>query len=253
MKKILGFVLFTGLFFSFLFFIPTSVVHGQNCPLGQIEESSGGQTMCLPAGTGTSTTAACDALAGIGKILCQIHQLLNQIVPILVALGLVYFVWNVVQYVIADGEEAKKKGKDGMIYGIIGFAVIVGLWGLVNIVVATFSLQGATPPAFNVNGASGTCTLGTTFADFVKFLTCNINTAIIPLMFAVAVAMFVWGVINFFIINADEEAKRAQGKQFIIWGIIALAVMLTVWGLVGIFGSTFGLDISKGLPHVTPP
>jgi hypothetical protein len=64
--------------------------------------------------------------------------------------------------------------------------------------------------------------------------------------------MFIWGVIKFFIINADEEAKREQGKQFMIWGIIALAVMLSVWGLVGILSNTFGLSGSV-LPQVTPP
>lgn len=37
-----------------------------------------------------------------------------------------------------------------------------------------------------------------------------------------------------------------------IWGIIALAVMLSVWGLVGILGSTFNIGTSV-LPQVTPP
>lgn len=77
----------------------------------------------------------------IPKILCPIKDILNVIVPILIALGVVYFVWGVVMYVIASDEEAKKSGKDRMIYGLIGFAVIIGLWGLVTIIVDTFRIN----------------------------------------------------------------------------------------------------------------
>jgi hypothetical protein len=50
-----------------------------------------------------------------------------------------------VQFVIADDEEAKTKGRNRMIWGIIGLVVIVGMWGLVKIVKDTF-IPGGTPP-----------------------------------------------------------------------------------------------------------
>ena len=54
-------------------------------------------------------------------------------------------------------------------------------------------------------------------------------------------------------IHADEEAKRAQGKQYMIWGIIALAVMLSIWGLVGVLKNTFGINVGQSiLPQVKP-
>ena len=191
--------------------------------------------------------------SGIGKLICQIQNILNSIIPVLVSLGVVYFIWGVVKYVIADGEEAKKKGKDIMIYGVIGFTVIVGLWGFVNILVNTFGLSGTVAPSLSpVAGTSSTCTMGTNFQGVLGYVTCIINNSVIPLIFALATVMFIWGAVNFFIINADEEAKRAQGKQFMIWGIIALAVMLSVWGLVGILSSTFGVN-SSILPQVRPP
>ena len=201
--------------------------------------------------------SSCDALSGVGKLICQVQQILNSIIPVLVALGVVFFIWGVVMYVIADGKEAKKKGKDRIIYGIIGFAVIVGLWGLVNIVVQTFGLGSATPPALSAVTGTGTggaaCSFpGPKFQDVLCYITGIINNSIIPLIFALATVMFVWGVVQFFIINADEEKKRAQGKQFMIWGIIALAVMLSVWGLVGILSTTFGITGGSFLPHVTP-
>ena len=198
---------------------------------------------------------------GIGNILCNIHKLLNSILPVLVALGVVYFVWGVVQYVIKDDEEAKKKEKDRIIYGIIGLTVIVSLWGLVNIVVNTFGLGGQSlsvptlvPLANQASSAGCSSSLAgnSKLQDVLHYFTCIINDSVIPFIFAIAVVMFVWGAVKFFIINADEEKKRQEGKQFMIWGIIALAVMLSVWGLVGILGTTFGLNTSV-LPQVRPP
>lgn len=190
----------------------------------------------------------CEDITGLGKVICQLQQILNALVPFLISLGVVYFIWSVVNYVIADGEEAKKQGKERMIYGVIGFAVIFGLSGLVNIVVDTFGLTNGLP-----DPDIGTCKAlsNPNFSDLLSYITCMISNSIIPLIFAIAGIMFIWGVVNFFIINADEEAKRAQGKQFMIWGIIALAVMMSVWSLVGIFGATFGLDTSV-LPKVCP-
>ena len=85
--------------------------------------------------------SACFNLNGLTSLLCRIGELLNYVIPVLIVLGIVYFVWGVVQYVIGDSEEAKKKGKNGIIFGIIGLVVIVGLWGLVYIVVNTFNLN----------------------------------------------------------------------------------------------------------------
>ncbi len=193
----------------------------------------------------------CSSANGIRGIICQLQGILSSILPILISLGVIYFIWGVVQYVIGDGEEAKKTGKDRMIYGIIGFAVILGLWGFVNILVGTFGLNATAPSLDTVAASSETCPMGNNFGDFLKYITCLINSAVIPLIFALATVMFIWGVVQFFIIGANEEAKREQGKQFIIWGVIALTVMISIWGLVGIVGGTFNLNTSV-LPEVRP-
>jgi hypothetical protein len=73
-------------------------------------------------------------------IICTIGNILNTIIPFLITLGILYFVWGVVTYVISADEEQKTKGRDKMIYGIIGLAVIVSVWGLVNILVKTFDV-----------------------------------------------------------------------------------------------------------------
>lgn len=213
-----------------------------------------GPGVLCPDGSLMDDTLCGTAPGSLASILFKIKVLLNSIIPILIGIGLVYFIWGVVRYVIADGEEAKDKGKDTMLYGVIGFAVIAGIWGLVNIVVETFNLDTAAPDlAPLVVGGEATCTISSTskLQDVLCYARSIINDSVIPFIFAVATVFFIWGAIKFFILNADEEAQRDQGRQFMIWGIVALAVMLSVWGLVGILTSTFGIDGSV-LPKVCP-
>ncbi len=229
-----------GLIFSFSVLLPTAsfAAFVGPCPGGTFNNGTG----CVPA-------------SGLSYILYNIQQILNSIIPVLVSLGVVYFVFGVVQYVIADGEEAKKKGKDRMIYGIIGFAVIISFWGLVTILANTLGLDNTAPKIDVAVGTSSSCsgiTNSSKLQDVLCYATSIINNSIIPLIFAGATVMFVWGVINFFILNAEQQEQRAKGKQFMIWGIVALAVMLSVWGLVGILGNTIGVK-SSVLPRVCPP
>ena len=61
------------------------------------------------------------------------------------------------------------------------------------------------------------------------------------MIFSLAVAAFVWGVVQY-VINSDDEAKKSKGRDFMIWGIIGLTVMVSVWGLVKVVSSTFGIQ-----------
>lgn len=85
-------------------------------------------------------TLSCGIPGDLFYTLCKISGLLNSVVPVLIALGVVYFIWGVVSYVLGSDEEAKKKGRDKMIYGLIGIVVIVSIWGLVSILKSTFGV-----------------------------------------------------------------------------------------------------------------
>lgn len=93
-----------------------------------------------------ATSTGCDysSVGTLFGVLCRVGQFLNAIVPVLIALGVIYFVWGVVTYVVASEEEAKKAGRDRIIYGIIGLAVIIGVWGLVNLLRNTLLLNNTT-------------------------------------------------------------------------------------------------------------
>lgn len=93
----------------------------------------GGTNRCIPGAQ----------VRDITTFICKIGDILNTLVPILIALGVVYFIWGVVQYVVSGDEEAKTAGRDKIIMGIIGLAVIIGLWGLVRILTQTFGVDNA--------------------------------------------------------------------------------------------------------------
>lgn len=77
----------------------------------------------------------------IAYILCMISSLLNTVIPLLIALAVIYFIWGVISFVIAGDEEAKTKGRNKIIYGLIGLAVIVAMWGFVRILTTTLGVN----------------------------------------------------------------------------------------------------------------
>ena len=89
---------------------------------------------------GSSSTCSnfSGSTATLFGLLCRIGIFLNAIVPVLIALGVVYFVYGVITFVVASDEEAKTTGRNRIIAGIIGLAVIIGMWGLVQVVKNTF-------------------------------------------------------------------------------------------------------------------
>jgi hypothetical protein len=92
-----------------------------------------------PAGTCTGSIAA-----GIETVICQIYRIIKIAIPVLILGAVAYFIYGVVMFVIAGDAEEKGNARSVMIHGIIGFAVIVGLWGLVNILLGTFNLNPST-------------------------------------------------------------------------------------------------------------
>ncbi len=60
---------------------------------------------------------------------------------------------------------------------------------------------------------------------------------IIKLAFAVALIIFLWGVVEF-IKNADSDDGRKKGKLHMLWGVIGMAIMFGVNGIIGIVQGT---------------
>jgi uncharacterized membrane protein YkvI len=70
----------------------------------------------------------------------------------------------------------------------------------------------------------------------------TILNLLIVLMIGVAIVFFFWGMIQY-IRKAGEE--KAKGLQTMLYGIIAIFAMVSVWGLVRILGNTFLGNVSN--------
>src|SRR5262245_19277933 len=95
-------------------------------------------------------------------------------------------------------------------------------------------------PAVALAQVTGGGTRLTNIDDLIRSIGRIINL-LLPLVVAVALLVFFWGLGKFILAAGDEEARKA-GRQLMIWGIIAFVVMLSVWGLVNFVRSAFGLD-----------
>ena len=79
------------------------------------------------------------------------------------------------------------------------------------------------------------------FSGYVNGIVGLLNTVVAPVIAALAFAAFVWGVVNYFFIHADDEQKRGEARMFLLFGLIGLVVLFSVWGFVNILLSTLGI------------
>jgi hypothetical protein len=77
---------------------------------------------------------------------------------------------------------------------------------------------------------------------------------ILPFILSLAVLFFFWGLAKFIMSSGEDKEK---GKDIMIWGIIALFVMVSVWGIVALLSDTLGVsgttapDIGGFIPGTT--
>ena len=79
---------------------------------------------------------------------------------------------------------------------------------------------------------------------------------LIDLLFALAIAFFLYGVFEFLSNQANEEKKTA-GKSHMLWGIIGITIMMGVWTILGIVLNTLGIskdqiNPEQGTVHLSP-
>lgn len=77
----------------------------------------------------------------------------------------------------------------------------------------------------------------------------NTITLLIGIAIVLAFLFFVWGIAEF-IRKADDAGNRAEGRQRMIWGIVALAVLATVWGIVRWLQIELGLSANEAAPGI---
>ena len=86
-------------------------------------------------------------LGNVDTLVLNIQGVLNNILPLLLALAIIYFFWGLVKFIKAAGDsKAREEGKGVMIWGIIAIFVMVSVFGIVNWLSDTTGLDSGTVP-----------------------------------------------------------------------------------------------------------
>lgn len=74
----------------------------------------------------------------------------------------------------------------------------------------------------------------------------NLLLDFVPYIVVIAIGAFIMGLIRY-VANGDNEEKRSEGTKMMIYGTVGLFFMVSVWGILNIFVSSFGLPF--GIPQ----
>ena len=89
-------------------------------------------------------------------------------------------------------------------------------------------------------------------SDVGSFIINTINNVLVPVLFALAFIVFLWGVFQTFILGAGSEETKEKGKGLMLWGLIGFFVMVSVWGLVNLLTNTVSFGNNSGITGGTP-
>ncbi len=77
----------------------------------------------------------------------------------------------------------------------------------------------------------------------------NLANSIYGLILTLIIIAFAWGVLKFVFQSGDDQKK---GKDMMIWSIIAITVLFSIWGIVNLFTNTFGIENNEIEPPSLP-
>ncbi len=80
------------------------------------------------------------------------------------------------------------------------------------------------------------------FGTLITGITNLINQFLIPLLIALCVLAFIYGVFVYFIAGSDDEEKRATGRSLMLYAIIGFVAIVTLWAIVTFVAGAFGLE-----------
>lgn len=102
---------------------------------------------------------------------------------------------------------------------------------------------------------AATCAPGVQITNIQSFLCAfdNLIGLATGILAALALLIFFWGLVKY-IAKADDPKEKEAGKNTMIWGVVALFVMFSVFGLVRFLQSSFGItnqnNSAPTIPHI---
>ena len=89
-----------------------------------------------------------------------------------------------------------------------------------------------------------------TLTDTLNFFITFFN-GVIGLFITLAIVVFFWGLIKYLAKMGTEDSH--EGLRIMFWGVIAIFVMVSIWGIVRLLQSTFKVGNNEPPPSIQGP
>ncbi len=107
-----------------------------------------------------------------------------------------------------------------------------------------FSTGSTAQPVLNTDGLRDNAT----FQEFVADLILKGSRYAVTIIVALTVLVFLYGMMKYMYKGQESDTARSDGRKLMLWGVIGLFVMMSVWTIVAILASTIG-HTDVGIPQ----
>ncbi len=187
---------------------------------------------------------------GLQPLVDTAVDLINFTIAILIGVAIIAFFWGLVKYLfVSQGDSvAQKQATQLMMWGLLALFFMLSVYGIIRMLQVTFGVGGAA----SVNApAIKESTLQACSPPFTQNFGCfaqwiarmfGVGTA---LLVGGALAVYFWG-IAYHMFGYSTSGNSTSAKKLrdtILWGLLALFVMFSIWGIIRILGVTlFGTN-----------
>jgi hypothetical protein len=177
------------------------------------------------------------------NLVSLIESIFTALFPIIVAVGVLVFAYNIFNYMRSSNLADQNLYKGGVVNSLIALFVVFTFFGIIKVLSTSLGIPqlGADLTTANNsdafgNGSGGIATLRNISLGVAKFT----SQRVIPIMVACAVLFFMGNTV-ISMTKTDQEKEREELNKYLQWGLLALFVLFTAISLVGFLtGSFFG-------------
>ncbi len=87
-----------------------------------------------------------------------------------------------------------------------------------------------------------------TFQQIATELIIKTSNYVLTLLVALTVFVFLAGLMKYMFKGQESDEARSSGRKLMLWGIIGIFVMTSIWSLVGLLAGTIGQN-QVGVPQ----
>lgn len=88
---------------------------------------------------------------------------------------------------------------------------------------------------------------------YIAALADLLGKSVFPFLFVLAFLFFLWNVFRYFIVESASPEGREKARSHAVWGIAALVILLSLWGIINLFLNVFRIErIAPVCPDYNP-